>query len=72
MKLLAHYRPESTVIFCNTKADCNEVYQQLTAKGFYVLALHGDVEERDRDQVLLRFANKSCPMLVASNIAARG
>jgi ATP-independent RNA helicase DbpA len=72
MKLLAHYRPESTVIFCNTKADCNEVYQQLTAKGFYVLALHGDLEQRDREQVLLRFANKSCPILVATDVAARG
>ena len=72
MKLLMHYRPESTVIFCNTKADCSEVCQLLESKGFDVLALHGDLEQRDREQVLLRFANKSCPVLVATDVAARG
>ncbi len=71
-KILAHYRPESTVIFCNTKADCNELSQHLTSKGFDVLTLHGDLEQRDREQVLLRFANKSCPILVATDVAARG
>lgn len=72
MKLLMHYRPESTVVFCNTKADCSEVCQLLESKGFDVLALHGDLEQRDREQVLLRFANKSCPVLVATDVAARG
>lgn len=72
MKILAHYKPESTVIFCNTKADCNEVSQQLSDKGFYVVTLHGDLEQRDREQVLLRFANKSVPILVATDVAARG
>ncbi|HNC86539.1 MAG TPA: ATP-dependent RNA helicase DbpA [Agitococcus sp.] len=71
-KILAHYRPESTVIFCNTKADCNELTQHLRSKGFDVLTLHGDLEQRDREQVLLRFANKSCPVLVATDVAARG
>lgn len=72
MKILAHYRPESTVIFCNTKADCNELTEFLDSKGFDVLTLHGDLEQRDREQVLLRFANKSCPILVATDVAARG
>lgn len=71
-KVLAHYRPESTVVFCNTKADCNELTQHLHSKGFDVLTLHGDLEQRDREQVLLRFANKSCPVLVATDVAARG
>ena len=72
IKLLAHYRPESTVIFCNTKADCNDLTEFLDSKGFDVLTLHGDLEQRDREQVLLRFANKSCPVLVATDVAARG
>jgi len=72
MKLLAHYRPESTVIFCNTKVDCNDLTEFLNSKGFDVLTLHGDLEQRDREQVLLRFANKSCPILVATDVAARG
>jgi ATP-independent RNA helicase DbpA len=71
-KLLAHYRPESTVIFCNTKIDCNDLLEYLLSKGFDALTLHGDLEQRDREQVLLRFANKSCPILIATDVAARG
>src|SRR3546814_9431326 len=40
--------------------------------GFSALALHGDMEQRDRDEVLVRFANRSCSVLVASDVAARG
>ena len=36
------------------------------------IALHGDLDQRERDQVLLQFANGSCPVLVASDVAARG
>ncbi|MGZ8240282.1 MAG: ATP-dependent RNA helicase DbpA [Methylobacter sp.] len=70
--LLAYYRPESTVIFCNTKRDCSVIANELENNGFSVQALHGDLEQKDRDQVLVRFANKSCSMLVATDVAARG
>ena len=70
--LLAHYQPESTVIFCNTKKQCEVVATQLKKSGYYAMAIHGDLEQRDRDQILLRFANKSCPILVATDVAARG
>jgi ATP-dependent RNA helicase DbpA len=70
--LLAFYRPESTVIFCNTKKDCHDVANGLEGNGFSVQSLHGDLEQRDRDQVLVRFANKSCSILVATDVAARG
>jgi ATP-dependent RNA helicase DbpA len=70
--LLASYRPESTVIFCNTKKDCQGVAHELENSGFSVQALHGDLEQKDRDQVLVRFANKSCSILVATDVAARG
>jgi ATP-independent RNA helicase DbpA len=63
---------ESTVIFCNTKKDTQEVCNALHDEGFSVLALHGDLEQRDRDQTLLRFANKSAAILVATDVAARG
>ncbi|MDH5409670.1 MAG: DbpA RNA binding domain-containing protein, partial [Gammaproteobacteria bacterium] len=36
------------------------------------VAIHGDLEQRDRNQVLIRFANQSCPILVATDVAARG
>jgi ATP-independent RNA helicase DbpA len=71
-RILGHYHPESTLIFCNTKKDCQEVADALTERGFSALAIHGDLEQRERDQVLARFANKSASILVATDVAARG
>ena len=51
---------------------CQQVASSLQAKGFSALALHGDLEQRDRDQTLVRFCNKSCSILVATDVAARG
>ncbi|MBC5782262.1 ATP-dependent RNA helicase DbpA [Ramlibacter sp. USB13] len=71
-RLLDHFRPASTLAFCNTKARCRELVELLQAQGYSALALHGDLEQRDRDQVLVRFANRSCSVLVATDVAARG
>ena len=70
--LLNHYRPERTLAFCNTKAQCRDLVAVLGAQGITALALHGDLDQRDRDQVLIQFANRSCPVLVATDVAARG
>ncbi|KQV83093.1 ATP-dependent RNA helicase DbpA [Rhizobacter sp. Root1221] len=71
-RLLNHFRPASTLAFCNTKQQCRDLVDVLTAEGLSALALHGDLEQRDRDQVLVRFANGSCSVLVATDVAARG
>jgi ATP-dependent RNA helicase DbpA len=71
-QLLNHYQPVSSVIFCNTKALCRELNDYLKHQGFSSLALHGDLEQRERDQVLVQFSNKSCSILVATDVAARG
>ncbi|HPH29435.1 MAG TPA: ATP-dependent RNA helicase DbpA [Pseudomonadota bacterium] len=70
--LLLAYRPESAIVFCHTRNDVREVTAQLAARGFSVLALHGELEQRQRDEVLVRFANNSCAVLVATDVAARG
>jgi ATP-independent RNA helicase DbpA len=70
--LLLEFRPESCVVFCNMRRDTEEVVTSLEHYGFTALALHGDMEQRDRDEILLRFANRSCSVLVASDVAARG
>ncbi|HTJ94889.1 MAG TPA: ATP-dependent RNA helicase DbpA [Pararobbsia sp.] len=70
--LLNHYRPVSAIAFCNTKQQCRDLVDVLQAEGFEALALHGDLEQRDRDQVLIQFANRSCSVLVATDVAARG
>jgi len=71
-QLLRHYRPTSTLAFCNTKIHCRELTEELCAQGINALALHGDLEQRDRDEVLVRFANQSSSVLVATDVAARG
>ncbi len=70
--LLMHFQPESALVFCNTKKEVQEVAENLLQFGFDALALHGDLEQRDRDQTLVRFANKSASVLVATDVAARG
>jgi ATP-independent RNA helicase DbpA len=70
--LLLHYRPESAVVFCNTKRETQDLADELYNHGFSTLALHGDLEQRDRDQTLVRFSNKSISVLVATDVAARG
>jgi ATP-dependent RNA helicase DbpA len=70
--LLNHYRPVSSLAFCNTKQQCRDLLDVLRGQGFAALELHGDLEQRDRDQVLVQFANRSASVLVATDIAARG
>ncbi len=70
--LLLKHQPESTVVFCATKRECQEVCDDLREEGFSAVALHGDLEQRDRDQTLVRFSNKSASILVATDVASRG
>lgn len=72
LRLLRHYQPASTVIFCNTKKMCQEVADNLCDEGYYAAAIHGDLEQKFRDQVLAMFANGSTSILVATDVAARG
>jgi ATP-independent RNA helicase DbpA len=72
VKLLQHFCPASALIFCNTKIHCRELVAEINRSGMDALALHGDLEQRDRDEILIQFANRSCPILVATDVAARG
>ena len=60
------------MIFCNTKKLVAEVHEYLQGKGFSSIALHGDMEQREREQVLIQFKHKSANFLVATDVAARG
>jgi len=72
VSLLHHYQPESSLVFCNRKQQCQELAEELLQQDFHALALHGDLEQRERDQVLTQFANKSSSLLIATDVAARG
>ncbi|MBA4502753.1 ATP-dependent RNA helicase DbpA [Marinobacterium marinum] len=71
-RLLYHYRPVSAVLFCNTKQEVRDLEQRLQQDGIAAVALHGDLDQRQRDQTLVRFANQSATVLVATDVAARG
>ncbi|MDN3617643.1 MAG: ATP-dependent RNA helicase DbpA [Vibrio gallaecicus] len=70
--LLLHHQPESAVVFCNTKKEVQNVNDELSHRGFSVTELHGDMEQRERDQALVQFSNKTISILVATDVAARG
>ncbi|HEY9036919.1 MAG TPA: ATP-dependent RNA helicase DbpA [Pseudomonadales bacterium] len=70
--LLLQHQPESAVVFCATKRETQTVADTLIAEGFSAIALNGDMEQKDRDQTLVRFAHKSIAVLVATDVAARG
>ncbi len=70
--LLLHLLPKTAVVFCNTKKETQALSVELRRFGFSALPLHGDLEQRDRDQTLIRFSNNSAQILVATDVAARG
>ena len=72
VRLLRHHKPDSALAFCNTKQQCRDLLAVLRGHGFAALALYGELEQVERDQVLVRFANRSATVLVATDVAARG
>jgi len=71
-QLLRALQPASCLIFRNLKRTVAESARLLTAAGHSADALHGDLEQRDRDAVMARFRNGSIRVLVATDVAARG
>lgn len=70
--LLVHHQASSTLIFCNTKEQTTQLTTLLNKEGFSAIPLHGDLEQIERDQAMIRFVNQSCSILVATDVAARG
>ncbi len=70
--LLMHFKPNSSLIFCNTKQQTTELANQLQDIGYSAVALNGDMEQIGRDLAIVRFTNQSCSILVATDVAARG
>lgn len=72
VRVLAAYQPESCLIFCNSRIACNQVAARLRRKKIETLQIHADLEQQDRTLTLIKFANKSCRILVATDLASRG
>jgi ATP-independent RNA helicase DbpA len=72
IRVLGHHRPASAVIFCNQRETCDVVAEALTRAGFAAVALHGGMDQHDRNTVLLLLRNGSLRTIVATDVAARG
>ena len=72
IKIFSSYEPENVLVFTNTKVEAKELADNLQKAKIDALAIHGDLEQYERNDVLVQFANKSCPILVATDVAARG
>lgn len=72
LNVIKHFQPKRVLVFCNTKVKTNEVSEMLRKEIFDVATMHGDLEQYERHEMLLQFANGSLPVLVATDLAARG
>ncbi|MDP2316577.1 MAG: ATP-dependent RNA helicase DbpA [Pseudomonadota bacterium] len=70
--LLRRHPDASAIVFCNFKVTAHALAADLTRAGFSTGALHGDLDQRDRDHVMARLRNRSTRVLVATDVAARG
>ncbi len=70
--LIQSYKPESLLIFCNTKAEVISLTDRLYTKGHSVTDIHGDLDQRERNEAVLLFSNGSKRILVATDVASRG
>ncbi|WP_434657685.1 ATP-dependent RNA helicase DbpA [Sulfurimonas sp. NW9] len=72
IRIFSTYKPQNVIVFTNTKVEAKELAESLVRNKIDALAIHGDLEQYERNDVLVQFANKSCPVLVATDVAARG
>jgi len=72
LKLLAQHAPNNAIVFSTTKVQAQELATALQGSAIHALALHGDLEQYERTDVLVQFANHSCSVMVATDVAARG
>jgi ATP-independent RNA helicase DbpA len=69
---LERERPEAALVFCSTRADCQALGEALRARGWAAASIHGEMGQRERQHVMRLFANGSCSVLAATDVAARG
>ncbi len=71
-RLLDYTQSKSTIIFSNTKADVDRITEYLLNNGYLADALHGDIKQRSRSDVMRRFRDRQIEILVGTDVAARG
>jgi len=71
-EIIETYQPASMLLFCNTKADVITLSHTLQKQGHAVITLHGDMDQNERNEAIILFANGSRPLMVATDVASRG
>ncbi|UPO89394.1 DEAD/DEAH box helicase [Niallia sp. Man26] len=72
MSLITSFNPYMAVVFCRTKRRVSKLYEVLRNNGFECRELHGDLSQAKREQVMKDFRNVKFPILIATDVAARG
>ena len=72
IEVLKAEEPEQAIIFCRTKIGAAKLDRELADRGLRVKALHGDLSQGQRDGVMIQFKERGMPLLVATDVAARG
>ena len=73
LKRIADYNPNIYgIVFCRTKRHTKDIANKFMAEGYNADAIHGDLSQNQRDEVMQRFRNKSLQILIATDVAARG
>ncbi len=72
VEVLEAERPDQAIVFARTKIRTDQLYKKMKDRGFNVKALHGDMSQGSRDGVMLGFKGGRVPILVATDVAARG
>lgn len=71
-RCLDMYDPKLSLVFCNTKKRVDELAASLQARGYSSDAIHGDMNQSQRDRVMAKFRSASVEILIATDVAARG
>jgi ATP-dependent RNA helicase DeaD len=71
-RILDYELPTAAIIFCRTKLEVDSLVQRLTARSYAAEALHGDLNQVQRDRVMGKFRSEQIDLLVATDVAARG
>lgn len=73
LKRIADFNPNIYgIVFCRTKRHTKDIANKFMAEGYNADAIHGDLSQNQRDEVMQRFRNKSLQILIATDVAARG
>ncbi|NVJ51394.1 MAG: DEAD/DEAH box helicase [Gammaproteobacteria bacterium] len=71
-RILESENSDATIVFMRTKSSCDELAKKLTARGFSAEAIHGDMQQKQREQMVQQLKDSKIDVIIATDVAARG